>query len=314
MNSRIYDVVIIGAGPAGLTAGLYAARAKLSTLILEKERTGGQIVTTEEVANYPGANPEETGPTLIARMARQAMDFGAEILSDSVVGVGLEAKIKIIKTEKAEFQARTVIIASGAKARRLNAPGEKELTGRGVSYCATCDGDFFTGLEIFAIGGGDTALEEAIFLTRFAKKVTIVHRRDQFRAAKSIVEKAEKNEKIEFLMNHTVEEIIGQGVVNAIVFKNTLTGELVRYDANEEDLTFGVFIFVGYLPQSELFEGLVSMNDAGYIITDEKMRTNIKGVFAAGDIREKTLRQVVTAVADGAIAAVECEKHIEEEV
>jgi thioredoxin reductase (NADPH) len=311
MRQNIYDVVIIGAGPAGLTAGLYAARAKMTTLILEKERTGGQIVTTEEVANYPGALPEETGPTLIARMTKQAMEFGAEILMDGVVSVDLESVPKKIITEKTEYLARTVIVASGAKARRLNVTGEKELTGRGVSYCATCDGDFFTGLEVFAIGGGDTALEEAIFLTKFAKKVTIVHRRDQFRAAKSIVEKAEKNVKIEFMMNHTVEEIIGQGLVNAIVFKNTATGEMVRYDANEEDMTFGVFVFVGYLPQNEVFKDLINMDVGGYILTDEKMGTNIPGVYGVGDIRQKTLRQVVTAVADGAIAAVECEKYIE---
>ncbi|MCD6434799.1 MAG: thioredoxin-disulfide reductase [Clostridiales bacterium] len=312
MNEKIYDAVIIGAGPAGLSAGIYAARAKMDVIILEKERTGGQIVTTEEIANYPGAVEDETGPSLISRMVNQVKSFGAEVVTEGIVSVDFSNDIKIIKGEKNIYNAKSVIIATGAKPRILNVPGEKELTGRGVSYCATCDGDFFTGLEIFAIGGGDTALEEAMFLTKFAKKVTVVHRRDKFRAAKSIVEKASKNEKIEFLMNKVVDEVLGEGVVEGIVFKDTITGELTTHMASEEDMTFGVFVFVGYIPQTEIFKEHVEMDQSGYISTNELMMTNIPGVYAAGDIRPKSLRQVVTAVSDGAIAAVECEKYIEE--
>lgn len=311
--SKIYDVIVLGAGPAGLSAGLYAARAKMSTLILEKSKNGGQIVTTEEVANYPGSIDEETGPSLIARMVKQCNNFGAEIKKDAVIGLSLEGDIKTINCQSGEtYSARTIIIATGASPRKIGCPGETELTGKGVSYCATCDGDFFTDLEVFAIGGGDTALEEGMFLTKFARKVTIVHRRDEFRAAKSIVEKAERNEKVSFMMNTEVAEIKGDGIVSSIVFKNTVTGELTEYEADEDDGTFGVFGFVGYIPQTELFKEIITLDRSGYIPTDELMRTNIEGVFAAGDVRVKTLRQVVTATADGAIAAIQAEKYIDE--
>lgn len=310
--SKIYDVIIVGAGPAGLTAGLYAARAKMETMILEKERTGGQIVTTDEVANYPGSVKDATGPTLIARMVEQAKEFGAEILKGEIVEIDFHGDIKKLKTKDEEFKARTVIIATGASPRKLGCPGEDKFTGKGVSYCATCDGDFFTDLEVFAIGGGDTAVEEALFLTKFARKVTIVHRRDEFRAAKSIVEKAMKHPKIEIMWDSVVEEVKGEGILQSAVFKNTKTGELTEYKANEEDMTFGMFVFVGYLPQTSLFQGIIDMDKSGYIISDESMKTNIEGVYCAGDVRQKTLRQVVTAVSDGAVAAVNCEKYIEE--
>ncbi|MBN2261258.1 MAG: thioredoxin-disulfide reductase [Clostridiales bacterium] len=312
MNDKIYDVVVIGAGPAGLSAGLYAARARMDVLILEKERTGGQIVTTEEVANYPGAIEDETGPSLIARMTKQVKNFGAQIITDDVIDVDFTQNIKILTGEKNTYKTKTVIIATGAKGRLLDVPGEKELTGRGVSYCATCDGDFFSDLEIFAIGGGDTALEESLFLTKFAKKVTVVHRRDKFRAAKSIVEKAEKNSKIDFMMNKKVTKIIGEGVVEGIVFEDTVTGDITTYMANDEDMTFGIFVFAGYIPQTEIFKNHINLDSRGYVLTNDSMMTNIPGVFAAGDLRQKTLRQVVTAVSDGAIAAVESEKFIEE--
>lgn len=314
MNVERYDVIVVGAGPAGLSASLYAARAKMRTLVIEGERTGGQIVTTEEVANYPGAIEGETGPTLIARMARQAEAFGARLVMDEAVTFELGGTVKKVYGNKATYEAPAVILATGAKARKLDVPGEKELTGRGVSYCATCDGDFFTGLEVFAIGGGDTALEEAMFLTKFAKKVTIVHRRDAFRAAKSIVEKAQRNEKIAFRMNSVVEEIIGEGVVNAVVFRDTATGEKERYEADPDDMTFGVFVFAGYLPQTERFKEQVECDEQGYVLTDSQMQTSVAGVFAAGDLRQKSLRQVVTAVSDGAVAAVACEKYLEENV
>lgn len=311
MNS-IYDVVVIGAGPAGLAAGLYAARAKMSVLILEKDRTGGQIVTTDEVANYPGSIPEATGPSLIARMVEQCEEFGAKTEKDAVASLDLEGDIKIIKTQSGkEIQARSVIVATGASPRKLGCPGEKELTGKGVTYCATCDADFFTDLEVFCIGGGDTAVEEAMFLTKFARKVTIVHRRDTLRAAKSIIEKAEKNDKINFIWNSEVKEIKGEGIVESMVLRNRETGEETEYLAHEDDGTFGIFVFVGYIPQTDLFKDILDMEN-GYLLTDANMKTNIPGVFAAGDVRAKSLRQVVTATADGAIAAVQAEKYIED--
>lgn len=308
--SNIYDVVIIGAGPAGLAAGLYAARANMKTLILEKEKAGGQIVTTEEVANYPGSIEDATGPSLIARMVQQADEFGAERKIDEVVELDLESKIKVIKGEKAEYQAKTVILATGAKPRLLGAPGEKELTGKGVSYCATCDAAFFEDLPVYVIGGGDSAVEEAMFITKFARKVTIVHRRDTLRAAKSIQDKAFKNDKIDFIWNAEVKELKGDGILEAMTLVNRETGEETEILAHEDDGTFGVFVFVGFMPQTKLFEGLVDM-ERGYIKTDDNMKTNIEGVYAAGDCRVKSLRQVITASADGAIAAVQAEKYID---
>ncbi len=306
-----YDVVIIGSGPAGLSAGLYAARAKMKTLIVEKEKEGGQISNTNEVANYPGSIENATGPALVERMVKQVEEFGAERKKDIINEVDFNEKIKTLKGNEGTYTAKSVIVANGATPKKIGCPGEDSLIGKGVSYCATCDADFFTGLEIFVIGGGDSAVEEAIYLTKFAKKVTIVHRRDQLRAAKSIQEKAFKNPKIEFLWDTVVVEIKGKGIVEAIVFKNVKTDEIHEYNASEEDGTFGIFPFVGYKPISEIYSGKLNTNDRGYIITDEDMKTNIEGVFVAGDIREKSLRQIVTAVADGAIAAVQAEKYIE---
>ncbi len=308
---KIYDVIVIGGGPAGLSAGLYAARAKMSTLILEKSKVGGQISSTEEVANYPGSIEHATGPSLVARMVTQCKDFGATLDQDNILEIKQEDKIKVLVGEKNTYYARSVIAAPGAKPRLLDVPGEKEFTGKGVSYCATCDADFFTDLEVFVIGGGDAAVEEALFITRFARKVTIVHRRDQLAAAKSIQEKAFKHVKIDFMWDTVVTEIKGEGIVEAIVFKNVKTNELMEYKASEEDGTMGIFVFVGYLPQTETFKGLLEMDQKGYLITDAEMKTNVPGIFAAGDCRVKSLRQVVTAVSDGAIAAVQAEKYIE---
>ena len=310
MTNNLYDTIIIGSGPAGLAAGLYAARAKMKTLILEREKAGGQIVTTEEVANYPGSIENASGPSLIARMVEQCDEFGAERVLDEVKEVQLQDKIKVIKGAKGEYHAKSVIIATGAKPRPMGCPGEKELTGKGVSYCATCDADFFTDLEVYVIGGGDSAVEEAMYLTKFARKVTIVHRRDELRAAKSIQEKAFKNEKLHFIWNTVVKEVKGDGILQSMVLENRVTGEITEIVADEDDGTFGVFVFVGYDPVTSLFEGMVEMEN-GYIKTDENMRTNIPGVFAAGDCRVKSLRQVVTATADGAIAATQAEKYIE---
>ncbi|MCS5423123.1 NAD(P)/FAD-dependent oxidoreductase, partial [Psychrilyobacter sp. S5] len=283
--SKVYDLIVIGAGPAGLSAALYAGRSKLSTLVLEKSKTGGQIVITHEVANYPGSVREATGPSLIGRMVEQVVEFGAEIKADNVIDVDFSGDIKIVKGEKEEYQAKAVIIATGATPRKMGCPGEAEFTGKGVSYCATCDADFFEDFEVFVIGGGDTAVEEAMYLTKFARKVTIVHRRDELRAAKSIQEKAFKNDKLEFMWDSTVEELRGDGILETAVFRNLKTGELTEFHADEEDGTFGLFAFVGYVPHSDTFKGHIEMDDWGYIKTDDEMRTNVEGVFAAGDIR-----------------------------
>ena len=307
----IYDVIIVGAGPTGLSAGLYAARAKMKTLILEKDRTGGQIVGTDEVANYPGSIQDATGPTLVARMVEQAESFGAERVKAEVVGFDLEGNVKTVKTQKGDYKAKSIILAMGAHSRKLGIPNEKELTGKGVSYCATCDAEFFTDLEVVVFGGGDTALEEAMFITKFARKVMIVHRRDTFRAAKSIIEKAQKNPKIEFIYNTAPKTFIGEGMVEGVELENLETGEVTVLKADPNDGLMGAFVFIGYLPETDLVKDVVTLDKTGYIVTDELMQTGIPGVFAAGDIRAKSLRQVVTATADGAIAAVQAEKYVD---
>ena len=307
---KIYDVVVLGAGPAGLSAALYSGRARLSTLVIEKAKAGGQIMMTSEIENYPGANEKESGPTLIDRMVHQAQHFGAEMIQDTAESVDLAGEIKTIRCSSGEYRAKTVIIASGAYPISIGCPGERELTGKGVSYCATCDAAFFEDFEVFVVGGGDSAVEEAMYLTKFARKVTIIHRRNELRAAKSIQEKAFANPKMDFMWDSVVKELKGDGLLSSMVVENVKTGALTEVVADEEDGTFGVFVFIGYKPQTQLFEGQIEM-DKGYIITDDDMKTNIPGVFAAGDLRVKSLRQVVTAAADGAIAAVQAEKYIE---
>jgi thioredoxin reductase (NADPH) len=308
--SKLYDVIILGGGPAGLAAGLYAGRARLETLIIEKEKEGGMIIQTEEVDNYPGAIEGETGPSLIEKMIAQVDRFKAERLIDTIHEVDLTSMIKVLKGKKTEYQAKSIIITTGARPRLIGCPGEREFMGKGVSYCATCDAAFFEGLEVFVVGGGDTAVEEAIFVSKFARAVHLVHRRDELRAAKSIQEKAFANKKIDFIWDSEVIEIKGQGLVSGITIRNIKTGEVTNIEASEEDGIMGVFVFVGYDPITELFQGVIEM-EHNYIITDVDMRTNIPGVFAAGDVRKKSLRQVVTATADGAIAAVQAEKYVE---
>ena len=311
--SKIYDLIIVGAGPAGLSAALYAGRAKLDTLLLEKEKAGGQIVTTEEIENYPGSPQDESGPKLIGRMVEQVNHFGVDLRYEEVTSFDFSDKVKVVKTNKEEYQAKTVVLANGAVPRKLDVPGEKEFTGRGVSYCATCDAAFYEDLEIYVIGGGDTAVEEAIYLTKFARKVYIVHRRDELRAAKSIRDKAMANEKIDFIWNSVVKEISGSsGVVDRMILHNRVTGEDTEYLADEDDGIFGVFVLVGYLPETKTIKDTITLNDGGYIDSDESLTTNVEGVFAAGDIRGKLLRQVVTATSDGAVAAIQAEKYIDE--
>lgn len=307
--SKIYDVIIIGAGPGGLAAGLYAGRSRLSTLIIEKGQDGGQIAITDEIENYPGQMLDgESGPSLIARMTQQAEKFGVERVSDTIKEVQLEGEVKTLKSEKSQYQAQNVIIATGAHARPIGCRGEKEYMGKGVSYCATCDANFFEDFEVYVVGGGDSAVEEALYLTKFARKVTIIHRRNELRAAKSIQEKAFANPKIEFFWDSVVEELYGEDILQGMVVKNVKTKETRKVDADPDDGMFGLFGFIGTVPNSELFKGIVDMDERGYIQTDADMHTNIPGVYAVGDVRIKSLRQVVTAAADGAIAAVQVER------
>lgn len=307
---RIYDVIIIGAGPAGLTAGVYAGRSRLDTLIIEKQKYGGQIVISAEIENYPGSVENETGTSLIDRMVAQTDKFGVEKVFDTIINVEIEDNIKILKGLHNEYRAKSVIIAAGATPVPIGCPGEKEFSGKGVSYCATCDGAFFEDMEVYVVGGGDSAIEEAIYLTRFARKVTVIHRRDELRAVKSLQEKAFANNKIEFMWNSTVVEIKGDGLVESMIIKNTQSGELKEIFAAKDDGTFGIFVFIGFKPHSDIFKDKVEMEN-GYIMTDDNMKTSVEGVFAAGDIRVKSLRQVVTATADGAIAAVQAGKYLE---
>ncbi len=308
--SKIYDVIVLGAGPAGLTAGLYAGRSRLSTLIIEKGQDGGQIAITNEIENYPGQIEGDSGPSLIARMTEQCKHFGVERASDMIKEVELTGPVKKLIGVKGEYEAKTVIIATGAFPRPIGCKNEGKFVGKGISFCATCDAAFFEGLEVYVVGGGDAAVEEAMYLTKFARKVTIIHRRDELRAAKSIQEKAFKNEKLHFMWDTVVDEVDGEDdILCKMIVKNTKTGELTTIEADEDDGLFGLFGFIGLLPKSDLFEGVIDM-DRGYIKTDDNMHTNIEGVYAAGDIRVKSLRQVVTAAADGAIAAMQAEKYI----
>ena len=308
--SKVYDVIILGGGPAGLTAGLYAGRSRLSTLIIEKGQDGGQIAITDEIENYPGQMVEgESGPSLIARMTEQAKKFGAERCSDVIKSVDLSGDVKKLVGTKGEYEAKCVIIATGAFPKPIGCENEGKFTGKGISFCATCDAAFFEDFEVYVVGGGDSAVEEAMYLTKFARKVTIIHRRDELRAAKSIQEKAFANPKVAFMWDSVVVKVDGDELLSTMTVKNTKTGELTEVKADEDDGLFGLFGFIGYNPNSQLFEGMLDM-EHGYIKTDDNMHTSIPGVFAAGDIRVKSLRQVVTAAADGAIAAMQAEHHV----
>lgn len=306
---KIYDVIIIGAGPAGLAAATYAGRARLTALLIEKDVIGGQIVITSEIENYPGGLLHDTGKTLVDRMVEQVDCFGAQRISDTIVDVDFTPDIKVVTGKKDVYNGRTVIIATGAAPRPIGCPGETAFIGKGVSYCATCDANFFEDLPVYVVGGGDSAVEEAIYLTKFARKVTIIHRRDELRAAKSIQERAFANPKIEYMWDTVVEELAGDGLLSSMTVKNVKTGELTTIEADEDDGTFGVFVFVGFVPNTDLFVGKVEM-DGAYIPTNEDMCTNVPGVFAAGDLRVKLLRQVVTAAADGAIAVAAVEHYL----
>jgi thioredoxin reductase (NADPH) len=305
--THIYDTIIIGGGPAGLSAGLYAGRSKMDTLLIEKGNFGGQTGTTDEIENYPGSMENCTGPVLVERMRKQAEEFGTQFVKDDIAEVDFSGKTKIVKGKNGTYEAKTVIIGTGANPRLAGFKNEMEFRGKGVSYCATCDADFFTDLDVAVVGGGDSALTEALYLTRFAQNVTIFHRRDQFRGAKSIQEKVFNNPKIKVVFDTIVEEANGEGIVEELVIKNVKTGEKSNFKVD------GCFVFVGYLPVTDLFKDKIKLDEAGYVITDEEMRCDVPGVFAAGDVRRKNLRQIVTATADGAIAATTAERYIEEE-
>ena len=303
---NLYDVVIVGGGPAGLTAALYLARAKYRVLVLEKEQFGGQIAITHEVVNYPGV-VKASGKALTDTIYRQAESFGAEFQLAEVTGFDLAGDIKTVRTDKGDYRCFGVLLATGAHPRTVGFQGEEEHKGRGVAYCATCDGEFFTGKEIFVVGGGYAAAEESVFLTKFASHVTILVRKDDFSCAASVAEQAKNHEKITVLYNTVMEEVSGENGLTYARYKNTATGEVTEY-RNEEG--FGVFVFAGYAPATEAVKGIVELNEQGYILTDTSQKTSAEGVYAAGDVCIKPLRQVVTATGDGALAATELEKYV----
>ncbi|WP_214741617.1 thioredoxin-disulfide reductase [Exiguobacterium sp. s48] len=304
-EEKIYDVIIIGAGPAGMTAALYASRANLSTLMIERGIPGGQMANTEDIENYPGYD-SILGPDLSQKMFDHSKAFGAEYEYGDVQRISDETEYKIVHAHNRDYKARAIILASGAQYKKIGVPGEEELGGRGVSYCAVCDGAFFKGKELFVIGGGDSAVEEGVFLTRFADKVTIVHRRDELRAQKILQKRAFDNEKIDFIWNHTLKEITEKdGKVGGARLVSTVDGTETDYEID------GVFIYIGMNPITGFVQDLGITNEQGYIVTNEAMETNIPGIFAAGDVREKTLRQVVTATNDGSIAAQNAQHFIE---
>ena len=304
----LYDAIIIGGGPAGLTAAIYLARAKYRVLILEKEQFGGQITITDEVVNYPGIG-KTSGKALTDTMRRQAEAFGAECLLGEAKSIDVNDEVKTVHTSRGDFNCLGILIATGAHPRTIGFKGEEEHKGQGVAYCATCDGEFFTDKEIFVVGGGFAAAEESVFLTKFARHVTILIRNDNFTCAASVADKAKNHEKITVITNTIVEEVSGKNGLDYIRYKNTKTDEITEYRAKNGDF-FGVFVFAGYTPDTEAVKDIIELNEHGYIITDSEQKTNIDGVYAAGDVCIKPLRQVVTATGDGALAATELEKYV----
>jgi len=305
---EVYDLIILGSGPAGMAAGIYGARAHMKTLIIDKGKPGGQAATTGELENYPGFGPGTTGPGLTRAMADHAAALGAKYLQDTILSIDFYSHPKKIHGKKNNYEAKAVIYALGSEPRMLGVPGEGKLRGKGVSYCATCDADFFEDLEVVVVGSGDAAIEEAEYLSRIVEKVTmiVIHEEGKVDANKISAERAFKNSKLQWIWNSIVKSINGEDIVESITLKNIKTAEESVIETN------GVFVYIGTSPNTDLVKGVLDLNQQGYIITDDKMATNIEGVFAAGDIREKYLRQVVTAVADGAIAAVAAERYVSE--
>lgn len=309
-HDRLYDVVVIGAGPAGLSAAIYAARAKYKVLVLEKDKIGGQITITSEIVNYPGVELSG-GRELTEHMRVQAEGFGAEFAIAEVLDMELDKDRKLLHTTKGDYEALGVILAPGANPRKLGFKGEKEFQGRGVAYCATCDGEFFTGKDVFVIGGGFAAVEEGMFLTKYARKVTMIVREPDFTCAKTVSDKLKEYGNIETIFETEILEAGGEHALSYAVFRNNATGETWRYDAPQGD-TFGIFVFAGYVPNTDWITDSVERDGQGYLLTDSNRQTNVAGVFAAGDVCVKNLRQVVTAVSDGAVAATSLEKVVSE--
>jgi thioredoxin reductase (NADPH) len=305
VKTEIYEVIVIGGGPGGLTAGLYTSRARLRTLLIESALFGGQMTTTELIENYPGFPQGVSGDELSRLMEDQARKFGMETVAQEVVKLSLEGDVKVVQTYESTYRCEALIISTGAEYRKLGVPGEEEFAGKGVSYCATCDGAFFRDSRVVVVGGGDSALTEALFLTKFAKELTIIHRRDALRGTKIYQERAFANPKIKFLWNSIVQEIKGDSVVRSIIVKNVKTGEIKEFE------TEGTFLFVGLVPRTQFLKGIVRMDEGGYVITNDQCETSEKGIFAVGDCRKKLLRQIATAVGDGATAAFAAEKFLE---
>ena len=305
---KMYDAIIVGGGPAGLSAAIYMARARFRVLVIEKEKIGGQITITSEVVNYPGILMTD-GENLTSQMRRQAENFGADFMITEVTGLELEGDYKIVHTGRGDFKTTGIIYATGAYPRLAGFDGEKEFRGHGVAYCATCDGEFFTGKDVFVVGGGYAAVEEALFLTRYAKKIIMIVRRDQFSIENAEVDELKEHPKVEIRFNTEITKIIGENSIQEVVLKNRETGEESHYKAPDGDYC-GVFVFVGYAPENGLVKDQLELTPQGYIVTDKDQKTNIDGVYAAGDICVKNLRQVVTAVSDGAIAATSMEKYL----
>lgn len=304
---RMYDAIIIGGGPSGLTAALYLARAAYRVLVIEKEKFGGQINITEDVVNYPGVY-QTSGPALTEQMWKQADRFGAEFLMADVERLSLDGDVKTVHTSRGDYQCFGVLLATGARPRTIGFKGELEHRGRGVAYCATCDGEFFTGKDIYVIGGGFVAAEESVFLTKFARKVTMLIREEDFTAAKATADLAKNHEKIDIHYQVLVDEVSGENGLTYLKYHSLVTGEVTEVRAAEGE-TFGLFVFAGYQPATELVKGIAELDRYGYIVTDSTQRTTVEGLFASGDVCIKPLRQVVTAVSDGALAATELEKH-----
>jgi thioredoxin reductase (NADPH) len=306
-SSTVHDVIVIGSGPAGYTAAIYAARAQLTPLVFEGTQFGGALMTTTEVENYPGFREGITGPELMDEMREQALRFGADLRMEDVDVVSLEGPVKTVTVGDEIYQARAVILAMGAQARHLGVPGEEALIGMGVSTCATCDGFFFRDQDIAVVGGGDSAMEEATFLTRFARSVTVIHRREEFRASKIMLERARTNEKIKFLTNTAVTAIEGDPKVSGVRLRNTVTGE------ESELAVTGVFVAIGHDPRSELVRGQVDLDPEGYVLTKGRTTsTSVEGVFAAGDLVDHTYRQAITAAGTGCSASIDAERWLAE--